>query len=371
LTRYTLPTHSDQRVSEIRSLTGLRGAAAVYVVLFHYFTPIPEQMPGKMLFLHGYLAVDFFFCLSGFVMAMNYSGLFAHGPTRTNCYLYFTRRIARIYPLYIVTLLLAGWLAVTGNLEYRTSTPIASFIADIPMVQNWGPWNTVNLPSWSISAEFFSYLLFPFLVSFFLYRSPRTFAIAGSLCVAALTALFVYAIEYNDPLKLFDDTIGIPSLVRCVSEFSLGLVAYRALSTPLGTTVRNSPWMAYILGGALFILFLMRFTDLAIILLIPFFIIALSGRDNLISQFLGSRPMEYLGVLSYSIYLLHYLFNAPLGWFDRFARHHGSRHSHSVATLLVLPLLFAVSTLTYRFIERPGRQFLRGVFEKNKVLERA
>jgi peptidoglycan/LPS O-acetylase OafA/YrhL len=369
VTRYTIPAGSNQRVAEVRALTGLRGTAAVYVVLFHFFTPAPEHMPGRMLLLHGYLAVDFFFCLSGFVMAMNYSGLFAQGVTRKNVYIYLTRRIARIYPLYIVTLITAGLLIANGLLAYRVHSPIVSFIANVPMMQNWGPWNTVNTPSWSISTEFFSYLLFPLLIGVFLYRSLRVCAIACFISVAALTGLFFYSLHAADPLKLFDWTTGVPSLIRCVAEFSLGLAAYRSLSTPLGTAIQNSRWVTYSLCGTFVALFLLRRTDIAIVMLIPLFIVALSGRANGLTRFLSSAPMEYVGVLSYSIYLLHYLFNSPLGCLDDLAKHHGYRHSHSVATLLVFPLLFLTSALTYRLIELPGRTFLRALFEKKSIAE--
>ena len=93
--------------SEIRSLTGIRGIAALYVVLFHYLSGRPFTSPLSTFLNHGYLAVDLFFALSGFVLALNYSHLFATGLNWPNFLAFLGRRLARIYPLYLVLTLLA------------------------------------------------------------------------------------------------------------------------------------------------------------------------------------------------------------------------------------------------------------------------
>src|ERR1700712_169365 len=95
------------QIRELRSLTGLRGVAAVLVVLDHYWQGVAPTNPAKTLLAHGYLAVDLFFVLSGFVMTFNYASLFQEGYSFAAFRLFLSRRIARVYPLYLVCTLVA------------------------------------------------------------------------------------------------------------------------------------------------------------------------------------------------------------------------------------------------------------------------
>ena len=100
-------------VSEIRALTGLRGIASLYVVLFHYFQPLPLVGYLRTLLGHGYLAVDLFFVLSGFVMALNYGSRFAAGAHWPEYRLFLCRRFARVYPP--LSLCLSGRLCTRAD----------------------------------------------------------------------------------------------------------------------------------------------------------------------------------------------------------------------------------------------------------------
>ena len=112
---------------EIRALTGVRGMAACLVAIYH-FSPTKDMAPGP---LHnsvgrGYLWVDLFFVLSGFVIALNYGHLFASGFSRTAFATFLTRRVARIYPLYLAVLvagLVWGWRRRTASTKPAMRPP--------------------------------------------------------------------------------------------------------------------------------------------------------------------------------------------------------------------------------------------------------
>ncbi len=152
---------------EIRSLTGLRGVAPVLVVLYHGF----RRGLGEYGFLlhNGYLCVDIFFVLSGFVMALTYKDMFSNfDDVRRHYFKFMWLRVARIYPLYVVSILVCALLMYLGLLPYYSVSNIGESLAwSMFMMQAWsfGVGN-INLAAWSISTEFSAYLLFPFMVLF-------------------------------------------------------------------------------------------------------------------------------------------------------------------------------------------------------------
>lgn len=146
-------------VPTLDSLTGLRGLAALWVLAYHAWS-----VPG------GYLGVDLFFSLSGFVLALNYVDTALHAsPRRYGEFL--GKRLARIYPAHVCALLLTlacvAILAPFGRSLHRpTAFSVEGWWASLLMVQAWqfpvpGVW---NVPAWSISAAWAAYLLFPLLV---------------------------------------------------------------------------------------------------------------------------------------------------------------------------------------------------------------
>ena len=179
---------------QLASLTPLRGIAALWVVIFHfcwYFPAVhPERYTGAV--YKGYLAVDMFFVLSGFVITHVYKGGFAHRVTG-RCYRDFLKaRVARIYPLHITVLLLfvatatverAASYALKGSFEpipLLGERSLGGFFANVVMLQGlWARELSWNDPSWSISLEFLAYLLFPLLFPV-LWRAGRAAVDRGS-----------------------------------------------------------------------------------------------------------------------------------------------------------------------------------------------
>jgi peptidoglycan/LPS O-acetylase OafA/YrhL len=361
-----LPVSSKNGVSEIRALTGLRGVAALYVVFYHYFSPIRLTNPIMCLLGHGYLAVDLFFVLSGFVMALNYAGLFSRGVRSSAVRIFLSRRVARIYPLYLLALLVATGLVVIGYLNFTGSSLARAFWPNLLMVQNWGNWESIETPAWSISTEWFAYILFPFLLTWIFYRSRARAFTVFILCVSGLASLAAFFTSPYDHLKVFDLTQGYPSLIRCVSEFTLGIIAYRVKDSRFGATAKDLPWLPLTLIVLLVLLLALKRTDVLVVLLFPLLILSLDGKRNFLNHFLGSRVPEFLGLVSYSVYLVHYLLVPVLNGMDSYVRRHGLSHAHSYAVAVVFPLMLLCASCTYFFIEIPGRRSLRVLLDSDR-----
>lgn len=155
-------------MSELRALTSARGIAAWLVVLYHIRASIAGLPHGvEAVFAKGYLAVDFFFLLSGFVIWLTWHdrlrGQGAAGIAR-----FLQKRVARIWPLHGVMLAFAVALALalwaTGRSD--PAFPFAELPLHVLLVQNWGVTDALrwNDPAWSISCELAAYLLFPLLI---------------------------------------------------------------------------------------------------------------------------------------------------------------------------------------------------------------
>jgi peptidoglycan/LPS O-acetylase OafA/YrhL len=181
---------------KLASLTGIRALAAIWVLSFHLLGGTLAAFPGlpaplKNAIGGGYLGVDLFFILSGFVLAYQYLDRFERvelGPYSR----FLALRLARIYPVHLFTLVLTLVLVVAARLAGfpHHSSPeffgAGSFVANVLLVHAWGFCTglTWNYPSWSVSCEFLAYLAFPFIAARLrLIRNP---VVAAAIVVAGI-----------------------------------------------------------------------------------------------------------------------------------------------------------------------------------------
>jgi peptidoglycan/LPS O-acetylase OafA/YrhL len=223
---------------QLPSLTALRGIAALWVVLYHYSVQCFSHLdatPYTYLIHKGYLAVDMFFMLSGFVMAHVYHRSFSESITPRNYWSFMAARIARIYPLHLMILLLFVATAVAWHLTAGSSRSalrdvplqgpqsVEAFVANVFMLQGLDAGKlSWNYPSWSISVEFVAYLLFPLLLPTIWRASGRTKVI---VCLFLFALLVLLA---NLTQGSFDQWDGPITLLRCLPEFILGTLLYCA-----------------------------------------------------------------------------------------------------------------------------------------------
>ncbi len=353
------PARDTQARGHLDALTGVRGLAAWLVVFYHIRSTLAGLMPQAVIdgLSRGYLAVDLFFMLSGFVLWYNYGAKLPGGGVPAALGFY-RRRIARIWPLHAVILaaFVAYALALAATGRPAPGMPFAQLPLHVLLIQNWGfttalAWND---PSWSISTELAAYLLFPALVAV-LGRgrlSPGAIVALGLAVLATIAAVFALAGQAS-----LGGDIPRTGLARCLLEFTLGMLACMVWQ---GTGGRpGAPWL---LGWAGLALALAGFAGgLAEPVFVPAAFVLLllgmaSGRGRVVG-FLSARPLVYLGEISYSTYLAHFLlFKAwKLAFVD------ASLRLSWFSLLAFVAVLLAVSVVLYHGVEKPGQRMFNRI----------
>jgi len=294
-----MPDGSATRPAEIRALTGLRGVAALYVVLFHSRCLGVIRPATDAVFTHGYIAVDLFFVLSGFVMAMTAAHLFETGVRLDAIRHFLGLRLARIYPLYaLMTLMTFGLVRAIPHSG-------ADLVFNLLLVNTWGFAGTIILTGWSISTEWAAYLVFPWLSRLAGRVSPPLAAMLVVLIFAALAAvaygppdlMLGPGVAHSGPLDLTSPG-GPGAMIRCLVEFMLGLLAWRWRDRVASTA-------ALPLAIAATALLCQPGSDVLLVAVFALLIMALSHDRGVLARALGSRTAHYLGALSYALYLGH------------------------------------------------------------------
>ncbi len=313
---------------------------------------------------HGYLAVDLFFELSGFVIALNYADRFAKWDLKQN-FGFFGLRIARVYPLYLFMLIMfvSNPLAIylfsrQGDVGSRYS--VSYFILSLFMAQNWGFTNRLawNIPAWSISAEWFAYLVFPILAwcsARWLVRASRTLII-----LATLMALLALSCVFNG--RGLGAYIAQFGLLRCLLEFSIGILIYK-LRVQLGSASRYAADASLCAVACGLIYAVVAVPDYVVMPLgFAALILALTYPSSFLSRLLDNRPLELVGLISYSTYLVHYFVK---DWVKFVLVRPHVPWEFPVGAYIVVTA--GMSILLYRWIEVPGRKTLRSIFlQRNK-----
>jgi peptidoglycan/LPS O-acetylase OafA/YrhL len=235
------------------------------------------------------------------------------------------------------------------------------------MVQSWGFTQSFDAPLWSISAEWAAYLLFPLLLIPTMSRKPKLGWLSGLISAAILALLcalpsdLVHRAMPQGLLHLPDNFV-LP-VFRCVAEFVLGILAFRLATSPFAERIASSRWPATVVLLVTLVLMTIPRTDLAIVLLFPILIVSLASGTSLLGQALASPAAEVMGLLSYSIYVSHYLLIGFLNWIHARAEASGLAHPQIYAGAIGVVLTFCLSLAAYRMIEIPGRRWLRELFE--------
>lgn len=301
------------------------------------------------LFRPGYIGVDVFFVLSGFVITAVHRDMAPSGTVN-----FFIRRIFRIYPLHLFVLgiILTIWLREQSLAGAPLVTPFLNHLPIValllqPYLIHDLDWNVI---SWSIGVEILCYALFPLAI--LVLRRMNLVVSLAVLVIAGLCELRVHS----------EAIWGWHAIARGLAGFGLGMmvqqmtVLFRRPSVRLATRLE--------LGAAGFLVLAILLRDLAVIpLLAALLIYGLAAERGLISRVLAGPVWFWLGQISFSLYLLHPTVSAlcfallppailtrdlglPLG--------HGL--TALVWTILVLAMLLALATLTWRLVEEPARR---------------
>jgi peptidoglycan/LPS O-acetylase OafA/YrhL len=353
--------------AHLPALTGVRAFAALLVLALHGSQNFPNPpVNGFALVQHGYLGVDLFFILSGFIIAHVYGRHIV--PLRIeHLQIFLWHRFIRLYPAHATVLIaLVGLIVTAQHLGIPLSSDAGWNFRDLPwhflMLHAWGFTETAswNAPSWSISAEWFAYLVFPAAALAVSALTPR-----ASLALAVMPLIVLAAVIEASGSSIASAFTGFPALARVECEFVCGMLIQcaTARSAALWLSERMADLFA---AGGLFgfiVAASLDAPDSLLILLLAVLIFGLA-RAGPVGRALFARPsVVWVGEISYSIYLVHFPVLLVL--------RHGSDKLHlisesatgsTVAFLIANAVVIAAACVLFYAIEDPARRRLRNVF---------
>lgn len=355
---------------EIRSHTSLRGWAALMVVCVHFRSFLhPSIDPDEMTFFlaKGYLWVDFFFILSGFIMSYVYDIEHPQRHSIRDTTHYLIARIARIYPLHLISLMATLLFFITvalinWDLEKEfccvfdgSLRNAESLVANLFLIHAWGmfDWVTWNFPSWSLSAEFFCYLIFAALLT--LDGENRRLALFALAC----TTFLFYCLCLANSSDV-DENFRL-STVRAASAFTIGIVLF--LGRKVISTISESYLTCIQIAVCIALLLTLHFglADVLSIGLMALIILVTWEDRGYLCNCLTKRQMHTIGLLSFSIYMWHYLikFIAKNDWEFYTGLPLQSNVMGSILFVACLiGLVISISVWSYRFLEMPTRKWI-------------
>lgn len=357
--------------TSIAGLTPLRGIAALGVAIFHfqvYFIRFIDKH-NSMLVDKLYLMVDLFFIMSGFLIMHVYREQFAEKINLASFKKFIVARFARVYPLHFFTLLVLVGLYVVQRGQLESFYDPHAIVSHIFLLHSF-PLNnelTWNIPSWSISAEWWSYLLFPVLC-LLVYKNKKRSIPLMLLVIITCYILLLYVVPRNDiPLDGDRQNLDITydyGFLRSIAGFMTGMLLYllftidrvkKIFSKDVFCAVFTIAVIAGLHAGLPDIIFVPAFCVL---------ILLLTCNTGKISGAFNNRALNFLGDISYSVYLLHFLL---LIFIIKAAYKLGYRFNYETGlpffkgALLCagyVIVLIVLSALSYRFVEKPCRKYI-------------
>lgn len=349
------------------ALDGWRGLLAMMVVLFHL------NADGHLYFLtrHGSEAVDFFFLLSGFVLMSGYGDRLGSAQALGR---FTVRRLARLYPLHLTTLVsLVAIVGVGGLIDgenpFTGGFGLTALAQCLTLTQgftmNQLAW---NFPSWSISLELWASLVFGLT----LYRfGARAWSVLG-LYALALTALLVAFPESEGVAS--SPAAALLKAAHYIFEFCLGALLFKGFDHLAVRAWRPPGWVEWPALGAVIGIFVFGdlIPDPAMIAFFAAALLVFAFEAGPVSTALRRAAPQAAGAWSYSVYLTHPLWTGILttatvalgkaaGMTAQVSDADGDRlvlggpFAMDAADLMCLALVLATAWLTCRWIEQPGR----------------
>lgn len=363
-------------------LDGLRGVAAMIVVAFHLFETYSAG-PRFQILNHGYLAVDFFFVLSGFVIGYAYDDRW----DRMTTWSFFKRRLVRLHPM-----LIAGSLIGAG-MFYFGDAPIFQAVMQTPWwkmlfilllgclmfptppsmdIRGWAEMNSLNGASWSLTWEYIANIFYALVIRHFSKLLLGIFVVLSAL----LTIDITFNIDMFGMLEnrqwaqytviggfgLASDQLYI-GLSRLLYPFFMGLLLSR---TGKLIKVRGGFWWCSLLITVILVLPYIgdgsrpwidgAYNALAILVLFPLIVSMGAG-----SQVTDNRTMavcKFLGELSYPLYITHYpLIYVQMEWAARHAD--APLGTHVCVAVSIFLFAVAIAYACLKLYDEPVREWLK------------
>ncbi|MFD1601462.1 acyltransferase family protein [Flavobacterium artemisiae] len=357
------PVTTFEAKKHFEILDGLRGVAAFAVVVFHFMEWIYTD-PSKNFIGHGFLAVDFFFCLSGFVIGYAYDDRIAKMGIRK----FFVSRIVRLHPLVVAGSVL-GLLAFLfdpfgGHLELYSKGKIfltflcSLFLIPLPVIADRG-FNlfSFNAPAWSLFWEYIANIVYAFV----LFRIGRRFLFLFTLLSAAAICFVAY--NSGNLLGGWSGPTFWDGCARISYSFLAGLLIYRS-----NWIIKNKLGF-FGLTILLLLAFVMPFSEwnwlsepLVILFYFPL-LISLGAGAQLTSGL--KKICVFSGNISYPLYMTHYAFLWMFGNYYTNQKPDNTQLIYIVITSVIFLVVFAYLVMV--FYDIPLRKYLSNKWIKKNV----
>lgn len=348
------------------------------VAVFHFEMAIARFVQAKqsLFFEKCYLMVDLFFIMSGFIILHVYKDDFTNHIKRISFKKYIVARFARIYPLHFFAMLLlvVGVIVFSPQgtypnaIENPWAIPTGFLLLHSYYIHDVYTW---NIPSWSISAEWAAYLLFPFFALFLNKRKLIALVLLASFVIAAYISIMYFLPRKN----YFNPSIPVPhnlnttydyGFLRGIAGFVTGMIVYKLYQW----ASLKAKFSKDIYAGAILLLLVLSMhlavNDAICVVLFAALVFCFALNNGVLHRCCNNRVAQYIGKISYSIYLMQIFLQEP---FSKGLRLPGvvgvGRGKQNIDftsglgfCIIYLVLLLIISSVTYFAIEQPCRRWI-------------
>ena len=306
-------------------LDGLRGVAALLVIWYHVFEGFATS-PIDQKFNHGYLAVDFFFILSGFVIGYAYDDRWKTTMTQKE---FFKRRLIRLHPMVVMGAVLGAITFCIQGCEQWDGTRVSISMVMLAMLLNLflipavpgtgpevrgnGEMYPLNGPSWSLFFEYIGNILYALFIRRLSTKALTVFVVLLGICLACFAIFDVSGYGMIGVGWTLDSVNFVGGLLRMLFPFSLGLLLSRNFKP---VKVRGAFWIC---SFVLLVLFCVPYVEgvepicmnglfEAFCIVVVFPVLIILGASGNTTDKTSTRICKFLGDISFPLYITHYPF---------------------------------------------------------------
>lgn len=354
--------------TQIKPLTSLRFIFAIMVFMSHLkFNSVGSSSTFNWLyaniFTEGYLGVSFFFILSGFVLSYSYKEKLDQKEVSKRGF--YIARFARIYPLHLLTFIIAIPLTFKEFGENIVQWVLTAAL-NIGLLQSFIPvydyYFSFNLPTWSISNEMFFYLLFPLFATPIYRLGQKTRLLSVSFLLLIIISM---GIIFLTPEEYYHRFFYVNPLFR-ITDFILGIMLYSAWESTKHRVSINFTRLevsSIVLFGGFFLInrYIPQVFRFSMYYWIPmcFLIYSFSFQKGLLSRLLSSKVLVLLGEISFGFYMIHFLVLRYMDFINEKVFYIGNEY---VISAIALFIALITSYITFKWFEQPMNKFIRKRF---------
>jgi peptidoglycan/LPS O-acetylase OafA/YrhL len=363
----------------LNNLTPLRGVAALWVAVFHFKGSIfifshPEY---TMLAEKGYMMVDLFFIMSGFIIRHVYGDNFTKPISKLNLRKFFIARVARIYPLHLFTLAFLVVLTYFSG-DWNIVNDPAAIPTNILLIHSFGIHKiyTWNRHSWSLSAEWAAYMVFPLLALFFNQKGRLAYIVLIVFVVLSYIALLYWLppAGYGNADRLVLHKLDVTydyGFLRGIAGFTLGMLCYGLYSKERLRLFFSKDSVAFVCILATLFCMHLGVNDLLLIVSFAGLVLSFASNCEDLHKICSLKALQFVGKVSYSIYLIQglvamlFLWVLGLPWLKALLPpiYESTAIPGTLYVIVFLAFLTGLSSITYYGLENPCRNFINRHFK--------